>query len=401
MVSSLAPINFGQPVQEDFGDSILSGKKYFQQSQQADQNLAAGAQDMQMNSQKIDQNDFSTHLRNLTVMNKLLKQVKSTPPDRREQFISSLDNRMLQSIGVTPQDVAQTPRDDQGLDDLIAQTDAAIEAGNQHSELQQNRVQSTTKFKNGAVQQILSGGGIRVLDPSGKVVTGEEARKVIDEANQYEIGNSTQKSGGMADARNKSDQSYAGGISYNKKTGELDATIDKGAAAKEAEALGAGRGKNIADNEGSAVKADKISQNLLDNIAEARKIIPSATSSGIGALADAGGRLIGVTSESAKNAAKLETLAGWMVANVPRMEGPQSDKDVESYKTMAGRVGNRDIPKEERLAALDILESLQKKYSERNKANIGGSGGEVTATGIASDSKSKKLTYDPKTGTFH
>jgi hypothetical protein len=42
---------------------------------------------------------------------------------------------------------------------------------------------------------------------------------------------------------------------------------------------------------------------------------------------------------------------------------------VENYKTMAGRIGNRSLPTEERLAALDILESLQKKYAQLNSPN--------------------------------
>ena len=141
-----------------------------------------------------------------------------------------------------------------------------------------------------------------------------------------------------------------------------------GGAAQEIEALGAGRGRNTAEAESAAGKAEKISGNLIDNIAQARKLLPGATGSGVGAMADAGGRLVGVTTDSAKKAARLDTLAGWMVANVPRMEGPQSNFDVENYKTMAAKVGNREIPVEERMAALDTLEELQKKYSGKNRS---------------------------------
>jgi hypothetical protein len=56
-----------------------------------------------------------------------------------------------------------------------------------------------------------------------------------------------------------------------------------------------------------------------------------------------------------------------MVANVPRMEGPQSDFDVENYKTMAGKVGNNTIPVAERKAALNTLIGLQEKYKALNQ----------------------------------
>ena len=55
-----------------------------------------------------------------------------------------------------------------------------------------------------------------------------------------------------------------------------------------------------------------------------------------------------------------------MTSNVPRMQGPQSDKDVLLYKTMAAEVGNRNKPVSARMAALDTLEKLQSKYADIN-----------------------------------
>jgi len=40
------------------------------------------------------------------------------------------------------------------------------------------------------------------------------------------------------------------------------------------------------------------------------------------------------------------------------MEGPQSDKDVENYKLMVGKVGDPTIPAAERSAAMDALEEI-------------------------------------------
>jgi hypothetical protein len=113
-------------------------------------------------------------------------------------------------------------------------------------------------------------------------------------------------------------------------------------------------------------KAIATSDKLQVGIDEARKLIPQATGSMGGAARDAVLGAAGIATDKSKAASQLETLAGWMVANVPRMEGPQSNFDVENYKTMAAKVGNRQIPIEERIAALDILESIHKKYKTIN-----------------------------------
>lgn len=111
-------------------------------------------------------------------------------------------------------------------------------------------------------------------------------------------------------------------------------------------------------------------QQMQTVMADARKILTqgSPTQSQIGQGIDAVGRVFGVSTIGAQSAAKLDALSGWLVANVPRMEGPQSDADVKNYQTMAGKVGDRNLPVAERLAALDTVEILQKKYADINPA---------------------------------
>ncbi len=60
-----------------------------------------------------------------------------------------------------------------------------------------------------------------------------------------------------------------------------------------------------------------------------------------------------------------------MVSNVPRMEGPQSNFDVLNYQTMAGKIGDRTAPIEERLGALATLKDLQEKYKALNQQPVG------------------------------
>jgi hypothetical protein len=92
----------------------------------------------------------------------------------------------------------------------------------------------------------------------------------------------------------------------------------------------------------------------------------SPTGSGAGALADSALNFVGQPTKGGNVAQSLEAVAGWMVANVPRMEGPQSNADVINYQTMAGRVGDRTLPAETRKAALREVIALQNKYAELN-----------------------------------
>jgi hypothetical protein len=126
--------------------------------------------------------------------------------------------------------------------------------------------------------------------------------------------------------------------------------------------------ESTADARGESRKADM----FLKQLAQAEEILKAGpTASGVGAAVDATGRIFGVTTESAQRAAQLESLSGWLVANVPRMEGPQSNFDVQNYMTMAGKIGDRTVPVEERMAALQGVRQLQEKYKESADARSG------------------------------
>jgi hypothetical protein len=148
-------------------------------------------------------------------------------------------------------------------------------------------------------------------------------------------------------------------------------------------------------NEDVAAGVQK-SKDTLANIRTARSLLQQGpTSSGVGALVDAGASLVGKSFKSGDVAAQLDTLSGWMVNNVPRMEGPQSNFDVQNYKTMAGLVGDRTKPLSQRLAALDTLEGLQAKYSHLNGGGNAVNGG--GATGSWGGEQKSVLAELPKT----
>ena len=95
-----------------------------------------------------------------------------------------------------------------------------------------------------------------------------------------------------------------------------------------------------------------------------------ATGSYFGAGLDLLGRTVGISTDGAEATAKLKTLSGQLVALMPRMEGPQSNIDVEMYKEMAGNVADPTIPIQTRLAALDTIEKLNEKYKVLNSGGI-------------------------------
>jgi hypothetical protein len=118
---------------------------------------------------------------------------------------------------------------------------------------------------------------------------------------------------------------------------------------------------------------------LGDAITEARNILtgtdpltgtagqkPLPTASGAGSLVDYLGNIVGQAPKGQNEAKRLEVVAAILTSKVPRMEGPQSDRDVELYKQAAGNAGNSGLPISTRLAALDTMQKLYGKYERFN-----------------------------------
>ena len=128
----------------------------------------------------------------------------------------------------------------------------------------------------------------------------------------------------------------------------------------EAKDIAAAAAKTKADIDKKAATAP----NNLMLIGEARGYLPQATSGLLERAARGGANIFGKSTDASKADRQLSVIASALTAGVPRMEGPQSDKDVAIYKQAAGDVANADVPYEDRLAALDTMEGLQKKYTE-------------------------------------
>ena len=107
-----------------------------------------------------------------------------------------------------------------------------------------------------------------------------------------------------------------------------------------------------------------------DIVNEARAILTSKTKptgSGIGTIADIVGATVGYSPSGAAQADKLRAIGGQLVAKMPRMEGPQSDRDVALYTQMAGQIGDSTIPVARRLEALKTVEGIVNKYAPKQQ----------------------------------
>jgi len=103
---------------------------------------------------------------------------------------------------------------------------------------------------------------------------------------------------------------------------------------------------------------------VMDVIELAKPLLDEATESLAGTFVDAAGKLVGLSTDGAEAAAKLKTLEGALILKMPRMEGPQSDRDQMLYRQMAAQIGDSTVPAKIRKAALETLQELNEKYQE-------------------------------------
>ena len=143
---------------------------------------------------------------------------------------------------------------------------------------------------------------------------------------------------------------------------------------------------NIKPNSTTAKTAQEEAQRLdrVDAILpEIKKLLPNATGSKVGSLVDAAAGSVGYTTDGAATTAQLQTLAGQLVALMPKMSGPQSDKDVDMYKQMAGDLANPAKTVKQRQAALSTIQMLNNKYRATSKPKGGSTTGSKSSLDIS------------------
>lgn len=144
---------------------------------------------------------------------------------------------------------------------------------------------------------------------------------------------------------------------------EINATAAKKSAEAQASAIGAGQGAIQAgiQTKGSNAKT------VLGMLQEAETILKSGNATGSlgGTAIDKVAGAVGKSTRGAKATAQLQVLQAGLMLNMPRMEGPQSDRDVELYRQAAASLGDPTVPDSTKLAALQQIRALQIQYAER------------------------------------
>jgi hypothetical protein len=159
----------------------------------------------------------------------------------------------------------------------------------------------------------------------------------------------------------------------NRRTGEIKRPPEEVVGAKYSADL-AGQIAGAKTKGEAAGKRDVNMQGLGDTIQEADDLLkgatgkPLPTGSTFGTAADVVGGAFGLSPSGAAEAQRLKAIGGALTSKMPRMEGPQSDKDVQLYKEMAGVVGDSTVPRDRRIAALDEVKKLWSKYEKQPAA---------------------------------
>lgn len=134
------------------------------------------------------------------------------------------------------------------------------------------------------------------------------------------------------------------------------------------QARAAAEAQAAVERDTTAQKKTTAADDTLNTIAEAEKYLNDATGSyGGAAKTFVTSRVLGESTDASKANAQLKVISGKLVSAMPRMEGPQSDKDVQLYKEMAANIADPSIPAEDKKAALDALKGLQAKYASQNQ----------------------------------
>lgn len=141
---------------------------------------------------------------------------------------------------------------------------------------------------------------------------------------------------------------------------EIGATTAKAGAEAEAKALGSAKG----EAQGGLAKKGINAMNVLETIDLADPLIDVATGSATGAAADKVAAFFGKSTSGDQAIAQLKIVQANLMTNMPRMEGPQSDRDVQLYREAAGEIGDANVPRARKKAAISMIRALQQKYTD-------------------------------------
>jgi len=111
-------------------------------------------------------------------------------------------------------------------------------------------------------------------------------------------------------------------------------------------------------------------------------LIDQSTGSGAGALVDMAAGFFGKATPGAIAAGRTAPIFDLVLKMVPRFEGPQSDKDTQSYKEAAGQLANPSVPNEtKKQAGREILRLMKQRKGQFVDKAIEGTDADVPTAG--------------------
>jgi hypothetical protein len=103
----------------------------------------------------------------------------------------------------------------------------------------------------------------------------------------------------------------------------------------------------------------------LETVTKPKGLISQSTGSGFGRAMDVSAGFFGQATEGAIAGAKLAPIADLVLKMVPRFEGPQSDKDTQSYKEASAQLANTNLPTEiRRQAGIEVLRIMKARKDQ-------------------------------------
>jgi hypothetical protein len=113
----------------------------------------------------------------------------------------------------------------------------------------------------------------------------------------------------------------------------------------------------------------------LGDITKDGGLIDQSTGSGAGRLADIGAGFVGKATPGAIAIGKIAPVADLVLKMVPRFEGPQSNKDTQSYKEAAGQLADPTLPtairKEAGKTVLRLMQERKNQFVTNDMATGG------------------------------
>ena len=122
-------------------------------------------------------------------------------------------------------------------------------------------------------------------------------------------------------------------------------------------------GRPVGPRNDDAPKREQNARDALKIIEQAEGLLDKSTSGYIGTGVDKVAQAFGAAPAGAIAGGQLKTLQGALMMRMPRMEGPQSNLDVQLYRESVGQIGDTTVPVAVRKAALAEVRRLQEKYA--------------------------------------